>query len=592
MQEETRQTESATQHHPDLVLVDDGLVDDGPVGDGLVGDGLADDSLADDGGSGIDIDPEDLRPRPWGRPRRSRVLAVLGVICIVLLLIFLPPLISVNRYRRQIATSIGRSLGRPVHMDSVTLNLLPMPGFTLENFVVSEDAGFGAEPVIQARSVTAALRVGSLWRRRIEFSRITLDEPSVNLVHRADGRWNIESILLQASKIEAAPTAQKVAGDAPRFPYIEATGARVNVKMGLEKMPLALSEAEFALWLPEPRQWRLRLEGHPARTDTASTDTGLVRIQGTLGKAATLQDVPVDLTAEWRNAPLGGVSWVLVGRDAGFRGEMALRASVKGTVGLNAVESRLELAGLRRADFVPRRTLDADLTCRATASDVFHQFRDVRCGLPSDLLDNPKLTGASLQGDVPRILEPAAAEGVLTLANVDAGLLLDALRIVSPRISPNLSLSGALEGKLSGWTAAEGDVAIAKARLALGEGKPFLDGDVAGAFAGQQLTMEPIELDLGGPQPALLDAHMDRSGYALHLSGTVLRTRLLALARALPPFGDGLEEALPPAPEDDAAKAPIKVDLVSTRTWAGGQSWSAEPNRPPRGKKLRNSGHR
>jgi len=549
-----------------------------------------DPGLDEDGVSGLEIDPEDLQPRAWVRPERSRVLLVVAILAGVLLLVFLPPYISVNRYRRQIAGSIGRSLGRSVRMDSVTLNLLPMPGFTLENFVVAEDSAFGSEPVIQARSVKVELRVWSLWRRRVEFSRITLEEPSVNLVHLPDGRWNIESILLQASKIEAAPTAQKGAGDAPRFPYIEATGARVNVKMGLVKMPLALSEAEFALWLPEPREWRLRLEGHPVRTDTAATDTGLFQVEGTLGKATRMQDVPVDLTAEWRKAPLGGVSWVLMGRDAGVRGSMMLRTSVKGTVGENAVDSRLELTGLRAAEFVPQRTLDADVTCRATASELFHRLSEVRCGLPSEVLDNPNAAGVLLRGDLPRLSQPANAE--LSVHDVSAAILLDVLRLESARVSPELSVSGAISARLSGLPAGSGRVAIDAARLAIGAGKSLVDGDVGGEFGHEQLTLQPVEIDLGGPQPALLFGHIDRTGYGLRLSGSVLRTRLLQLAKALPQFGDGLEEALPAVPEGETVEVPIRVDLVSNRSWSGGQTWSAETSRPAKGKKARNSGHR
>ncbi len=267
-----------------------------------------------------DFDPADFEPRPFTLPGRKRSLVVVGILAGVVSMAVLPPLINVNRFRRKIAGSISQSLGRPVHIDAVTLNVLPTPGFTLENFVVGEDPAFGWEPVIRANTVRARLRLGSLWRRRVEFSRISLTEPSVNLVRRADGRWNIESILLQTSRIAAAPTAQTAAGGAPRFPYIEATGARVNVKMGLEKMPLALTEAEFALWLPKPEQWRLRLEGHPSRTDTAPTDTGTVLVQGTLGKAGALADVPLELAAEWRAAPVGGGSKVLRGRAAGQPG--------------------------------------------------------------------------------------------------------------------------------------------------------------------------------------------------------------------------------------------------------------------------------
>jgi len=566
MQEEMRRIEPVDE--PKLA---------GESASGLDVDSLDSDHLA--------IDPEDLQPRAWVRPDRNRLLLAAAIVAGVLLLVFLPPFISVNRYRRQIATSIGNSLGRPVRMDSITLNMLPMPGFTLENFVVAEDPAFGSEPVIQARSVKVALRVWSLWRRRVEFSRITLADPSVNLVHLPDGRWNIESILLQASKIEAAPTAQKGAGDAPRFPYIEATGARVNVKMGLVKMPLALTEAEFALWLPQPRQWRLRLEGHPARTDTAATDTGLVQIQGTLGKAATLQDVPVDLTAEWRAAPLGGVSWVLMGRDAGFRGDMMLRTSLQGTVGRNAIESRLELTGLRRTEFVPQRTLDADVTCRANISDIFHRVSDMRCGLPSEVLADPKAAGATLQGEVPNLWRPATANADLSITGVNASLLLDLLRILSARVSPDLTVTGTLSAKASGWNGAASRIAIDGAKLAIGDAKPFVDGDVGAALSGQQLAIVPLELDLGGPQAASLEAHADRVGYTMHLSGTVLRTRLLDLAKALPQFGDGLEEALPPAPAEGAVEAPIHVDLVSNRGWNGDQTWATSATRPVKSKK-------
>ena len=218
------------------------------------------------------------------RPRRrwlsGRFLFLYAVVLALLMVALLPPLINVNRFQRRIATSIGGSLGRPVHLDRVELSLLPLPGFTLENFVVSEDPAFGSEPIIRANSVRATLRLTSLWRKRVEFSKISFTEPSVNLVHLPNGKWNLESILAQASRIEAAPTAQAKAGATPRFPYIEATGARLNLKQGLEKTPLSLTEAEFALWLPNPQEWRLRLEGRPSRTDSDVTDTGLVRVEG------------------------------------------------------------------------------------------------------------------------------------------------------------------------------------------------------------------------------------------------------------------------------------------------------------------------
>jgi len=92
---------------------------------------------------------------------RKRLVIAACVLLALVVLALLPPLINVNRYQRRIATSISRSLGRPVHLDSVSMNLLPLPSFTLENFVVSEDPQFGAEPVMRADEVTATLRVSA-----------------------------------------------------------------------------------------------------------------------------------------------------------------------------------------------------------------------------------------------------------------------------------------------------------------------------------------------------------------------------------------------------------------------------------------------
>ncbi|HEY5382670.1 MAG TPA: AsmA family protein, partial [Acidobacteriaceae bacterium] len=184
------------------------------------------------------------------RRHRRRLLFAVTLIVILLLLVLTPPLVNVSSFHRRIVASMSQSLGRPVHLDRVTLHLLPMPGFTLENLVVSEDPAFGNEPIIRANTVEATLRVSSLWKRRVEFSTVTFVEPSVNLVRNAQGRWNLEGVLVHASHIDTAPTAQQKAGPTPRFPYIEATGGRINIKEGEEKMPFSLADANFALWLP------------------------------------------------------------------------------------------------------------------------------------------------------------------------------------------------------------------------------------------------------------------------------------------------------------------------------------------------------
>lgn len=544
-----------------------------------------------------------------GRRYISSRWIFLGVAALSLVLLaLLPPLISVNRYQHRISTSIGASLGRPVHFDQVSLNLLPLPGLTITNFVVDEDPAFGTEPIIRANTVKATLRVSSMWRRRVEFSRISFTEPSVNLVHDGRSKWNFEGILLQAANIETAPTAQPEAGGIPRFPYIEATGARLNLKQGVEKTPFSLSEADFALWLPDPRAWKMRIQGRPARTDTSVSDTGSLQVEATLGRTGSLESVPLDLQAAWRGAPLGEVSRLFIARDLGFRGDMTATANVHGDLSHNSLEAHLQISRLRRSDFVPEQAVSLDLECAGTATQMFHAIADLRC---TWLLPNSDGATLALAGSIPDLLQPGLADIQIGTSQLPATVLLNWLRVASSRIPPSLSATGLLSGSVShsiedrpAWV---GQATIPELRLS-GAGLdpvPLVIADVflhssgrsVGALqsrrpsppSGATVVLSPVALPLGGRDPAVLEASADANGYALHLSGMVSLSRLVALGVAVPQIGDGLSAVLPV----DQATGPVRLDLSARREWSGAQVWidnlSHAGPPPPR---RRRSGHR
>lgn len=547
----------------------------------------------------------------------------------VLLLSFIPPLVNIGRYQRSIATSISRSLGRPVHLDRVSLTLLPLPGFTIENLVVGEDPAFGSEPIIRANSVHATVRISSLWRRHVEFSTISFTDPSVNLVHNADGQWNIEGILLQASRIESAPTAQRHAGPAPRFPYIEASGARLNFKQEQEKLPFSLVDSDFALWLPDPHQWHLRLRAHPTRTDLNVSDTGTIELEAVLGAGPSLRQVPLNLQGQWRDAPLGEASRVLFGRDAGWRGEMNLAANIRGTFGESAVTTRLTLADGRPADFVPEQLLNTQAECFATATGIFHAFQDIRCSWPTAA--SSRNAALKLTGSIPDIHHPNEASLELTAEDVPASRLMYGLRVLTPHFSPDTIATGMLSGSMNFGPPAEGGPAstaspaaghwqgqftvsdaslraplpqpqtesplsalsaLEKAAAAAAEGRPTSSADpllsqdlhlhtadqphpasgTQEATSNTSMILAPTPLLLGGHDPATLEGTFTAAGYSLHLSGNVTAPRLEALAAAVPPIGDGLLKALPP---DHPPSEPFHVDLTATKRWRSPQVWVA-----------------
>lgn len=556
-----------------------------------------------------------LVSRARARRRQSQLWTVVGLFVLLLSLALFPPLLSLGRYQRRIAQSISRSLGRPVHLDRVSLNLLPLPSLSIENFVVDEDPAFGDEPLLRANTVVANLRVTSLWRRRIEISSMRFLDPSVNLVLRPDGHWNLQGVLLQAASIDTAPTAQRRAGPAPRFPYIEATGARLNLKLGAVKTPFSLTEADFALFLAGPQQWRMRLKAKPIRTDTGVSDTGTVEAEATLGRASTLEQVPLSFEASWRNAPLGETSRILFGRDLGMRGSMRIAARSSGTLGNNALAIRLELLGLHRSDFVPAEPVEVKVDCAAEAQNRFRSLTGVHCAWP---VSNSQGATLDLAGSVADLLHWSTADLQVETNRLPAATLLSWSRAFSSRVAPGATADGDLSFSLAhdagtapeAWT---GDAALddlvlrspgtaptAFGSIALSMSAPILPQVLAPRVLrtsaahestepadrvpieniGTRVHLAPVPLPLGGPLPALLEGHADEEGYALHLSGSVVPDRLAQLIAILPPIGDGLPDAI----LQQTAATPVHVDLTASRAWGGPQVWTdalLHPAAPP-----------
>src|SRR3984957_4395129 len=180
-----------------------------------------------------------------GRKReRSRLWIAALALTILVSIIVIPPLVSINRYKSRITRAMSASLGRPVHMSGVELRILPRPGFVITDLTVDEDPAYGVEPVLHANEVKAAIRLFSLWRGRLEISRVSVDEASLNLVHAADGRWNLDPLFRTAA--QAQPGAASSQNRNIPLPYLEATNSRINIVRGYEKLPYSLVNADLS----------------------------------------------------------------------------------------------------------------------------------------------------------------------------------------------------------------------------------------------------------------------------------------------------------------------------------------------------------
>ena len=395
------------------------------------------------------MDASALDPSSTRRVRqpKTKYWLLLGIALLVLAALVLPPLMNLSHYQHRIASSISRSLDRPVEMSSVKLRLLPEPGLEISNFVIEEDPAFGAEPTLRAPSMVAYLRLASLWRGRLEVSRISLDEPSLNLVRNAQGRWNIGAVLVQASRLPNAPTAQRRAGPAPRFPYIEANDGRINFKESSEKKPFSLLNADFSMWLASPGEWQLRVEAQPVRTDLDLdlAETGTLRISGTLrrssaeSEASVLDQMPVELHADWSNAPLGQISRLLLGRNTGWRGSLRIHADVIGSLESLRLKTRLRIEDMHRQEFTPPELLNIEANCQGDYLRGSHSLNNVACVWP---IGDGQF---SLAGSVQNLGHPQL-DLTLTMDKLPVSLALTALRMVRLGAAPSVGVSGTVDG--------------------------------------------------------------------------------------------------------------------------------------------------
>jgi uncharacterized protein involved in outer membrane biogenesis len=492
-------------------------------------------------------------PRP-SRHRRHLLIAIAFALLLIGALV-LPPLINISRYQHRISASLAASLGRPVEVSGITLELLPRPGVQITNFVVDSTAGYSDEPILKCSSVTAAFRIMSLWRGRLEIARISLDEPSLNLERAPGGQWNFASVLLQASRTQQAPTGRTVVRGQSRFPYIEATNARINFKHGNEKLPFSFLNADVSIWLENPNEWQLRFAAQPMRTDInlSLADTGQVQISGSVHRASSANQLPLNLQAEWRGAPLGQVTRMFVARDLGWRGDASVTAHITGVPDALGLQLSAAASDFHRETFQPAHPLNLYVTCTATYRHALGSLDTIHCLSPvgSGIL--------ALRGTMQQI-HTAEPEPDLKLiaTHLPADELLELLRHTRGRLNNDITLSGAIDGEIAyarqpvptANQSASGSHAVpnsprmiasgsllATDLLVRGDGMeqilPDLRFTVQPAAQSFALVLEPAQLDLGGPDPLVANARLTDQGYQLHYSGSALLEHLLPLAHAL-----------------------------------------------------------
>lgn len=478
----------------------------------------------------------------------------------LLIAALVPPWINVGRYRARVVDSISRALGHNVSASGISMRLLPRPGLVLSGFVVADDPAYGAEPMLRAAEVAAYIRLSSLWRGRLEIGTLELDNPSLNLVRGPDGHWNVEELIQRTSQVSSAPTTARRPEERPRFPYIEASGGRINFKLGQVKKAFSFTDADFALWRDSETDWGLRLLAKPMRTDVEISDTGILRVEGRFQSANQLRNMPVVLKAEFSKGQLGQITKLIYGRDRGWRGGTRASANLTGTPAALSVVLDAAVDDFRRYDIALGQPLRMQAHCTGMFSTDDDSLNDVLCESPV----NPgslRITGNATNWGLD------SYSIALTAQQLPMDRIVAFARHVKRDLPQDLNATGEADAAFEVRKAADGQArwagggrtshvalhsSVLGNDLQVGEmqftvpgsaslnppstSRKTKNGTAASAPEGFALLISPFPLSIGGASPAVASGFFDEENYRATLNGDAELTRLVQVARA---FGIG-----------------------------------------------------
>lgn len=512
---------------------------------------------------------------------KRRVLVIMAAVFLLALFVVRP---GANGLRKRIVNAVGLALGRRVEVQWVKLRILPQPGFDLENFIVYDDPFFSAEPMLRAQEVTATLRLRSLLRGRLVIGRLSLKDPSFNLVRSEDGHWNLESLLQRAARTPTAPTANVKPEARPVFPYIEADNGRINFKIGQEKKAYALTDADFALWLDSENKWSMRLRAQPVRTDFNLSDTGMLRVAGSWHRSESLRSTPLNFTIHWEQAQLGQFTKLIYGSDKGWRGSLGFTGVLVGTPESLSVKLDSSVQDFRRYDIVPADSMRLAASCTARYSSVEHLLSGLVC---QSQVGKGKL---ELTGNIGSPTGPRSYDLRLIASELPVRSIAALVRRAKKDLPADLTAGGTLDGEFGlrspgpqspSWDWSGGgeignlqlisesvpaELRFDRIPFALSNEKTGTDiggrknsrKQLPSDDARPHIEVGPFSLLRGKSSNVSVQGWVGKSGYSFSADGDAPVQRLLLAARAL-----GLRTP------DPAADGTAKLNLQIAGEWSG-----------------------
>ena len=121
------------------------------------------------------------------------VLAVVAIVVVVLVVatVVLPMVVDPNDYKGEISAAVAERTGRELTIGGeIKWSVFPSVGLELSDVSLGNPDGFGDQPMLDIGEAGISVKLLPLLKRKIEVGEVTMNDVSIQLSRKADGRNN------------------------------------------------------------------------------------------------------------------------------------------------------------------------------------------------------------------------------------------------------------------------------------------------------------------------------------------------------------------------------------------------------------------
>ncbi len=169
--------------------------------------------------------------------RKLTIVIVLSVGLVAGMILSLPRLVQMNRYREQVRAELQRRLNRPVQLGQLSLSVFPLR-VKASSVIIGEDPSFHSDvPFAEVTELDLRINFLPLIWGKVAIKSLEMKRPRIELICNEEGMWNFSTAgSVRAAQAESGPTPPQ-----PRQPSAASQSGGVTLR------ELKISDGQIAV---------------------------------------------------------------------------------------------------------------------------------------------------------------------------------------------------------------------------------------------------------------------------------------------------------------------------------------------------------